>query len=75
MDHTATAVHTRRLPDYRRERAAERAVAPLNPPVLTFLHIFGQLPGAAERERVVLDGDLDPFMEAWLRWQRAVASN
>ena len=23
----------------------------------------------------VLDGDLDPFMEAWLRWQRAVASN
>ena len=23
----------------------------------------------------VLDGDLDPFMEAWLRWQRAVANN
>ena len=23
----------------------------------------------------VLDGDLDPFMEAYLRWQRAVASN
>jgi peptide chain release factor 2 len=21
----------------------------------------------------VLDGDLDPFMEAWLRWQRATA--
>ena len=25
--------------------------------------------------QAVLDGDLDPFMEAWLRWQRAVASN
>jgi peptide chain release factor 2 len=23
----------------------------------------------------VLDGDLDPFMEAWLRWQRAIATN
>jgi peptide chain release factor 2 len=25
--------------------------------------------------QAVLDGDLDPFMESWLRWQRSIATN